>query len=162
MKRLKIVVDVGDTLLNRLMKNVLMVNGNYTYPLFDGAIDALELLTQQGHTLIIISKIDQGDEGKVTSYLTHHEIVPRFVKPENLHFCYEREAKGPIAQSLGADVIVDDRAQVHNSMERFGIQGRILFLGSRDDRQEFELTVPVLEAKNWLEVMKHVNSLSQQ
>jgi hypothetical protein len=161
MKRLKIVIDVGDTLLNRLVKNVLMANGNYTYPLFDGALDALELLTQQGHTLIIISKIDRGDEEKVTSYLTHHGIVPRFVKPENLHFCYEREAKAPLAKELGVDVIIDDRVQVHNTMERFGIEGRILYLGSRDDRQEFELTVPVLEARNWLEVMKHINRLSQ-
>jgi hypothetical protein len=160
MKKLTIAIDIGDTLLDRSTKNVLMSTGNYTYPLFDGALDALDLLIQQGHTLVIISKIDQGDEEKVISYLVHHEIISYYVRPENLHFCYERDAKGPIAQSLGVDVIVDDRVQVHNAMERFGVNGRILFTEGHDDRQEFELTASVLPAKNWLEVIKHINNLS--
>jgi len=160
MKKLTIAIDIGDTLLNRSRKDVVMKNSNLTYPLFDGAMEALEILAERKHKLVIISKIDKGHEEKVRSYLIHHEIFQRFVTSENLHFCYEREAKGPIAQSLGVDVIVDDRVQVHNAMERFGISGRILFTEGHDDRQEFKLTASVLVAKNWLEVIKHINSLS--
>jgi hypothetical protein len=162
MKKLVIAIDIGDTLLDRSRgKTVQMEDGNFTYPLFNGAIEALNQMTQAGHTLYIISKIDRGDEGKVTSYLTHHKIIPQLIPPNNLYFCYEREAKAAIAKRLCLDIIIDDRVQVHNAMVSAVATVRFLFLESHDDRQEFELKVPVLEVKNWLEVMKYVNQLSQ-
>lgn len=162
MKKLTIAIDVGDTLLNRASgKIVEMEGGRLTYPLFWMATAVLGVLKNSGHKLVIISKISKGDEAKVTEYLTWHHIVPELVKEENLIFCYEREEKGPIAENLGIDVIVDDRVQVHNAMAKYGVPHRILFLEGYDDRLDYALEISVLQAENWSEVLNHINNLSQ-
>ena len=80
-RRLVIAIDVGDTLLDRTKKTVLMKNGHdKTYELFDGAMEALELFAERGHKLVVVSKVSHGAETRVMHYLEHHHIVPRLIK----------------------------------------------------------------------------------
>lgn len=160
MKRI-IALDIGDTLLDRFAeKNIQMKVGGLTYPMFPNVLETLKLLTEDGHKLIIISKIKLGDNEKVERYVRHHKILPHFVAIEDLHFCHEWDEKGPIAQRLGVDVIVDDRVQVHNAMAKCGIPHRILFVEGHDDRANQTLTTSVIEASNWLEVVRQIKILS--
>ena len=155
-----IALDIGDTLLNRLApKNIEMPDGSLTYPLFPGVIEALEHLIGEGHKLVIISKINPGDNEKVFGYVRHHNIVPQLIQPKDVYFCHEWDEKGPIAKKINATVIVDDRVEVHNTMSRCEIPHRILFLEGHDDRKNSNLTTSVIEAHNWYEVVNIIKRL---
>ena len=127
--------------------------------LFPGVIESLSTLQKLGHKLIIISKIPHGDETEVFNRVMKKGIVPQFVKEEDVHFCYEREEKGPIAKELSVDVMIDDRVQVHDVMSINNIPHRILFLEGHDDRKFYTLTTSVYEAHNWCEVVSVIKSL---
>lgn len=157
-----IALDIGDTLINRFKpREISMKDGGTTYPLFRGVIEGLRVLHKAHHELIIISKINPGDNEKVTRYVQHHAITPQFVGTKGIHFCHEWDEKGPIAKRLGVNVIVDDRVQVHNTMATCDIPHRILFTEGHDDRNNQTLTTSVIEARNWREVVRQIMSLPQ-
>lgn len=151
---MKIAIDIGHTLFGPK-------DTTGERELFPSVIESLSTLQRLGHELIIISKIPHGDKTKVLNRTIKKGIVPSFVAEGDVHFCYEREEKGPIAKQLGVDVMIDDRVQVHDIMAANEIPHRILFLEGHDDRKFYTLNTSVIEAHNWCEVVNIIQSLPQ-
>lgn len=93
-----------------------------------GVMSALTLLTELTHNPVtVISFVYPDDETKVMTWLHANGFFsgngPLLV--ENVHFVHEREAKAPLAYSLGLDVYVDDRTDILASMQHM-VPTRIL------------------------------------
>jgi len=162
-KLLKIGLDIGDTVFNRTVPRITVDKGSAMQPC-EGALEVISSLEALGHEFFVISKIGPGSEASVSLTMIYSGLVPKFVSPANVRFCYTRSDKGPILKSLGVDIHVDDRIEVLNAAHEAGIPHKILFVGIRDDRNETECPAINFEgvyiAKNWIEVKEIIEKIS--
>ena len=152
-------IDIGDTLLNRSLKKI-KVNNEQISPIFKDAIKVLNKQKTLKNKLAIISKINPGDEPRIMLNLFYNNLVPKLISTKDIHFCFTRKAKGPIAKKIKSFVHIDDRIQVLNAVHKAGVPYKILFIGSHDERKEFKISFKnVFIAKNWKEVGEILVSL---
>lgn len=162
-KKLPIIgIDLGDTAFDRT-KSRIEVGKTQAIQLCDGAFETIQYLSSRGHDFVVVSKIDLGQEARVSFSLFHSGLVPLFINPENVRFCYKRGDKGQILKELGAMIHVDDRIETLNSAHDSGIPHKILFTGVHDERKEdgspqveFE---ELMVATSWREVQEIIESL---
>lgn len=155
---MNISVDLGDTVFDRKAKQK-RIDGTFMRKMFPGSYSVLEDVVVRGHQLFIISKIDAGEESRILAVLEQHNIIPDLLNQTNVYFCYEREAKAPIARRLHIDVHIDDRVQVMNALNGI-VPHKLFFLEGHDDRNpENELCTEVIEVHNWPEVQQSLQHL---
>lgn len=156
---MNISIDMGDTLMDR-NGGKFPFGKDFVYPLFNDAKGVLAGLAHVGHKLTIISKIDQGQEARVTLTLLYHNLVPYLISARSVRVCYSREGKGVHARELLSDIHIDDRVEALNAVHAVGVRHKILFTKAHDDRKSHTLSFKgVFVAKNWIEVMQIISNL---
>jgi hypothetical protein len=130
----RIGLDLGDTVFDRT-KPRIMLDGNRLTQLCEGSFEAITSLSEKGYPLYVVSKIDENTETRVMLSLRYAELMPDILDPENIQFCFSREAKGPILREHEIDIHVDDRIEVLNAAHKAGVPCKILFIAVRDDRE---------------------------
>lgn len=165
--RIVISLDLGHVIFNNAASKIEF-EGSSVRQLHKGAKEAIKELLEKGFKVIVISKIDRGDECRVSMSLFYHGIVPNLIKPEDVYFCYERKAKGPIAKAKNVFLHVDDRVEVQESIDESGIPYKILFTESNDESKSLthmmRLSVQPRGfrfAKNWDELMELILSITR-
>ena len=152
-------IDIGDTLINRKLKKI-PVNEDLVSPIFKDAFKVLERQKKLKNRLAIISKIEPGEEPRLMLNLFYHKLVPKLISTKDVHFCFTRKAKGPVAKKIKSFVHIDDRIEALNAVHKAGVPNKILFVGSHDESKEFKPSFKnILVAKNWHEVEKILRSL---
>ncbi len=150
-------LDLGDTVFNRRLPRIQIEKAD-AMQLCDGAMLVLISLLQKGCKLSVISKIDKGNEARVSYSLFHSGLVPNLIDPRDVAFCYTRKGKGPIAREKRISIHIDDRIEVLNSMHKSGVEHKILFTGIRDDRDEKDCHKFVYNevhiASTWIEIQE--------
>lgn len=154
-------LDLGHVIFNNLAEKIDFA-GSEVRQLHKGAKEAIKELLKKGFKIIVISKIDQGDECKVSMSLFYHEIVPHLIKPEDVHFCYERIDKGPIAKENNVTWHVDDRVEVQESIHESGVLFKILFTKSNDESESLIQRPGFFVAHSWSIVLRLINSQYEQ
>ena len=167
MKELNISIDLGRTLIDDTKDKICIGGlGDYVYPLFPGAEGAIRGWARSfpghdGHKLSVISKIDPGEETRVVQNLFHWDLVPYAISANDVHFCFSRKDKGPIAKKIRSIIHIDDSVEVINSTVASGVPCNILFIGAHDDRENEKLRASnAYIARDWDEVWKIVYNLS--
>lgn len=160
-------LDLGGTVFNRKGQRMDFGEGDAranTWPLFFRTKPELERLLRLGCRFSVISKVDRGTEDRALRALRAHSLIgpDRVIASErDVHFCYERAAKGAIAgkDGLDIDVLVDDRSECHDAAFLAGVPRGIIYLEEADDRlvHPLQLARPI-EAHNWNEVASLVYS----
>lgn len=144
-------LDLGDVIFNNTVPKILF-EGSTVRQLHKGVKEVITGLISKGFKVIIISKIDPGDECRVSMNLFYHQIVPHLIKPEDVHFCYERKDKGEIAKRNKVTWHVDDRAEVLAAVHESEVPNKILFTASNNESE-------ILKSKFLLDRVYSLNKL---
>ncbi|HEY6593893.1 MAG TPA: hypothetical protein VI011_07255 [Asanoa sp.] len=111
-------VDVGGVLIvpDDEVEDTSFFGANYLRtPAMPDAFAGLAALVRDrfGERVHLVSTCSESTERRTREWLAHHDFYARTgVAPRHVHFVRTREAKAPVAASLGLTHFVDDKLEV--------------------------------------------------
>lgn len=158
-------VDIGGVIIGRIndKADTSFFGAHYLdTPEIENAISSLELLSDAGFEIFLVSKCGKNVQEKSINWLEQHNFFARSgVATENLRFCRTRPEKAQICSDINASYFVDDRLEVLSYLRDV----QHLFLFNADDKEVAKFA-PYLgrvhRTNSWTEIAQLIISRAKE